>query len=113
MTSILDRAHLAKYTGGDRALEHEIFAIYLAEAETQLERLHQAATPADQRIIAHTIKGAARSLGAMALADAAVSAEQALHSGDAASWSSAINTVASAAADLRAALEQELAGAAA
>lgn len=74
---VLDRAHLALYSGGDAALEAELFGLLQDQIEACLARMSQAAPGADQvwRDAAHTLKGAARGVGAMQLGEACAAAE--------------------------------------
>lgn len=72
----LDRSHLADYTGGDRELEREIIGLFLANLPSYLEAFERAGE-AEWRSAAHRLKGAARSIGARALAAAAAAAEEA------------------------------------
>ncbi|WP_019959667.1 Hpt domain-containing protein [Woodsholea maritima] len=74
--AILDRQHLARYTGGDAALEAELFGLFLRQAETCIERLKIAQNDQAWRDAAHTLKGSARGIGAMALGHACEIAEQ-------------------------------------
>ncbi|WCL53081.1 Hpt domain-containing protein [Gimibacter soli] len=71
---ILDRAHLAGFTGGDEDLEAEILGIFAANAPNYLETLKTAAV-ADWKAHAHKLKGAARGIGAWRLAVEAERAE--------------------------------------
>lgn len=70
--TLLDRAHFNHMTGGDRALQVEILALFRVQAETWSG---VAALP--WREAAHTLKGSARGIGLFALADACEVAEQA------------------------------------
>jgi HPt (histidine-containing phosphotransfer) domain-containing protein len=73
---VLDREHLARYTDGDAALEAELFSLLRGQIEACSARLTAAGDDADAwRDAAHTLKGAARGVGAMALADACEAAE--------------------------------------
>ena len=76
----VDLDHLDRYTGGDRVINEEILRLFddqcrelltkldgLTEAEFDTKAWHE---------IAHTLKGAARSIGAFELGDAAAAAEQ-------------------------------------
>jgi len=73
----IDWAYLAEATGGNEALEAEVLALFLSQAEQYLERL--AAHIADDEWSAHALKlkGAAKSIGAGPVADAAASSEKA------------------------------------
>lgn len=78
---VLDRAHLAQYSGGDAALEAELFALLEGQIEACTQRMAQAAPGEDQawRDAAHTLKGAARGVGAMQLGEACAAAETRPH----------------------------------
>lgn len=78
---VLDRAHLAQYSGGDAALEAELFALLEAQIEACTGRMARAA-PGDAqtwRDAAHTLKGSARGVGAMQLGEACEAAETRPH----------------------------------
>ena len=76
MTSaVLDRDHLARYTAGDAALEAELFALLESQIEACVSVLEQTRNEGDWRAAAHTLKGAARGVGAMALGEACAAAE--------------------------------------
>lgn len=83
----LDIEHLNRYTGGDRAINEEVLRLFetsctsiVAELELLVEqsKLPQSALqPAKAWAnAAHTLKGAARSVGAFELAEAAEEAEK-------------------------------------
>jgi HPt (histidine-containing phosphotransfer) domain-containing protein len=72
---VLDRDHLAQYTGGDAALEAELFGLLSSQIEACLARLKAARADPDWSDAAHTLKGAARGVGAMALGEACARAE--------------------------------------
>lgn len=74
--SPIDFAHLARMTLGDAALEREVLAMFAGQSAALLCRLR--AMPPDAAALAHTLKGSARAVGAMAVADAAERFEQAL-----------------------------------
>jgi HPt (histidine-containing phosphotransfer) domain-containing protein len=74
----VDLAHLATYTGGDAALNAEVLALFLDQSAILLSQLHAVLETRDQtrwREITHSLKGAARGIGAFDLADAAAEAE--------------------------------------
>ncbi|MCW5724188.1 MAG: Hpt domain-containing protein [Maricaulaceae bacterium] len=75
--AILDRTHLARYTGGDAALEAELLALLKQSAARSLAAMEHAASDQAWRDAAHTLKGAARGVGAFALAEACERAEEA------------------------------------
>jgi len=78
MTTLVDFDRLRSFTEDDRALEAELVALFLATAEGYLERLGAALhDAAGWRAAAHSLKGAAGNIGAVAMADLAAAAEQA------------------------------------
>lgn len=77
-TRPVDLIHLAVYTGGDSALNAEVLQLFLDQSRSLMHQLHTACEANDQktwREITHSLKGAARGIGAFALADAAAAAE--------------------------------------
>ncbi len=90
----IDDAHLDRMTLGDTALEHEVLAMFSAQAVGLIARL--ATLPSDGRssegrssegrsseglALAHTLKGSARAIGAFRVGDAAEALEAALRNG--------------------------------
>jgi HPt (histidine-containing phosphotransfer) domain-containing protein len=70
--------HLARYTGGDAALNAEVFVLFVGQATELMQQLESVIRTGDTkqwRHVTHTVKGAARGIGAFALADAAADAE--------------------------------------
>jgi HPt (histidine-containing phosphotransfer) domain-containing protein len=74
---VIDLVHLARQTGGDRDLEHELLALFADQCVKHLNTIRHAAA-SDGCDAAHTLKGAARAVGAWAVADAAEKVEHAL-----------------------------------
>lgn len=74
--ALLDGAHLHRYTGGDVALEAELYGLLRGQIVSTLDALARAGddTVLWQRLV-HTLKGAARGVGAMALGDACAAHE--------------------------------------
>jgi HPt (histidine-containing phosphotransfer) domain-containing protein len=74
----VDMVHLSRYTGGDAALNAEIlqlFANQSAELMMKLQTVLESRDLKGWKEITHSLKGAARGIGAFALADAAANAE--------------------------------------
>jgi len=71
---VLDRAHLARMTFGDRSLEREVLQLFDRQAELLMERM-RASQPAAIATLAHTLKGSAAGIGARRVAHAAEAAE--------------------------------------
>lgn len=72
----VDRAHLARYTLGDPALEKEVLGLFLAQFPLTVEALKFAATDKDWYMSAHALKGSARAVGAWELGQLAQEAEK-------------------------------------
>ena len=70
----IDLVHLARTTFGERALEREVLQLFDRQAATLMERI-QAAPAEDIPALAHTLKGSARAIGAVAVARAAETVE--------------------------------------
>jgi HPt (histidine-containing phosphotransfer) domain-containing protein len=62
--SVLDLEHLDRYTMGDRALERELLGLFLAQTRQYADRLGAIDDARDWKLATHSIKGAARSIGA-------------------------------------------------
>lgn len=78
MTAPIDLDHLARYTGGEKALNAEILKLFdaqIAEMVDQLSALLSLRDARRWREVAHTLKGAARGVGAFAMGEAAAAAE--------------------------------------
>lgn len=74
--SVLDHAHLSRYTLDDRGLETEILRLFLAQIPLTIESLKFASMDKDWVIAAHTLKGSARAVGVARLAELGLEAEQ-------------------------------------
>lgn len=66
-------------TLGEAALEIEVLALFAAQSSDLVGRL--AKIPADAAVLAHTLKGSARAIGAFRVADAALDLETAIRNG--------------------------------
>jgi HPt (histidine-containing phosphotransfer) domain-containing protein len=74
--AVLDEAHLARMTLGDRQLEHDVLQIFVRQTAMMLERIATAEPPL-AGAAAHTLVGSARGIGAWRVAHAAERLEQA------------------------------------
>jgi HPt (histidine-containing phosphotransfer) domain-containing protein len=77
--AVIDMEHLARYTGGDAKLDAEILRLFDSQAVGLVDQLRAILAARDAKSwkeVTHTIKGAARGVGAFALADAAAFCEQ-------------------------------------
>ncbi|MBA3446395.1 MAG: Hpt domain-containing protein [Pseudaminobacter sp.] len=72
----VDLGHLARQTMGDRALEQEVLALFVQQAQSVRDRI-VAASAGERLRLAHSLKGSARGIGAFAIADCASEIEQA------------------------------------
>lgn len=72
----VDLAHLSAQTMGDSDLEREVLFIFVNQAPIYLKTWRVAAKDADRRRAAHSLKGAARGIGAWHLAELADEAEK-------------------------------------
>jgi HPt (histidine-containing phosphotransfer) domain-containing protein len=74
----VDLSHLARYTGGDKALNTEILRLFDGQVSEMVGQLLGVLEQHDARRwreVTHTIKGAARGVGAFAMGEAAAEAE--------------------------------------
>ena len=74
----IDLDHLARYTGGEKQLNAEILRLFDSQIASMVAELNGLITSGDAkrwREVAHTIKGAARGVGAFSMGDAAAKAE--------------------------------------
>ena len=78
MSNPIDLDHLARYTGGEKALNSEILRLFDSQVTDMVGQLDVLIAQRDAkrwREIAHTIKGAARGVGAFEMGEAAAAAE--------------------------------------
>ena len=97
----IDFEHLKRMTLGDAGLEQEVLAMFAAQSAQLIGAL--AALPTDAPALAHTLKGSARAIGAMAVADAAARLEAAIARGF--DTSAALAELGETVAEARAAIE--------
>jgi len=74
--AVLDTAHLARMTLGDRQLERDVLQIFVRQTAMMLERIATAEPPL-AAASAHTLVGSARGIGAWRVAHAAERLEHA------------------------------------
>lgn len=78
MKPAVDLSHLSRYTGGDEALNVEVLQLFdnqITEMVGQLRSILDAQDAKSWKQVTHTLKGAARGVGAFEFADAAAAAE--------------------------------------
>ncbi len=73
---VLDLQHLGKYTGGDEALRRELLALFSEQLSRQISVLRENGAQEDWLIATHTLKGAARAVGAWQIAETAEALER-------------------------------------
>jgi HPt (histidine-containing phosphotransfer) domain-containing protein len=75
---VVDLTHLARYTGGDEAINAEVLRLFDTQASEIVGRLQAILDARDAKSwkeATHALKGAARGIGAFNMADAAAFAE--------------------------------------
>ncbi|WP_417477334.1 Hpt domain-containing protein [Maricaulis sp.] len=100
---LFDAAHLARYTGGDPELKAELLALMCEQAERCIGLISSASDHDRWTSALHTLKGAARGVGAFALGEACEAAEDAPQ----ARWPEAAQSVAQAFAETRCCFERD------
>ena len=75
-TKPVDLAYLGRFTLGDAALEREVLDLFLTHTPLYVASLRDAVTAKAWHDAAHTLKGAARGIGAWRLGRAAEAAER-------------------------------------
>lgn len=74
----IDLDHLARYTGGEKQLNAEVLRLFngqIAQMVAELNALLASPNSKRWREVTHSIKGAARGVGAFAMGDVAAHAE--------------------------------------
>ena len=77
-TAVIDLDHLARYTGGDKAINAEVMRLFDAQATELVARLQSILDARDAKSwkeVTHTLKGAARGIGAFSMGEAAACCE--------------------------------------
>jgi HPt (histidine-containing phosphotransfer) domain-containing protein len=72
----IDLTHLYRMTLGDHALEREVLALFDRQIDMLIARMGEAG-PSGAAVLAHTLKGSARGVGAWPMARAAEAVEAA------------------------------------
>ncbi len=73
--AVVDLAHLDQYTLGDRDLQAELLQLFRDQLKNQAEELVSCTDAAAWKSAVHTLKGAARSIGARQIAEVAEAME--------------------------------------
>jgi HPt (histidine-containing phosphotransfer) domain-containing protein len=74
----IDMVHLAKQSCGDKSLETEILHLFRQQLALCVDQI-MATSGRERKIVAHTIKGSARAVGAFGLARVAAHIEETPH----------------------------------
>jgi HPt (histidine-containing phosphotransfer) domain-containing protein len=77
----IDREHLARMTMGQPQLEREVLTLFARQSRDLNLIAKLGNGPKDASAVAHTLKGAARAVGAFRVAEAALNYEAALRDG--------------------------------
>ena len=74
--AVFDRDHLGRYTMGCPELERELIALFLDQLPDLTRQLEGSFEDEDWKYVTHTLKGSARAIGAMMIADLAECLEE-------------------------------------
>ncbi len=77
LADVVDTAHLGRYTMGDVKLERELLGMFSTQLDELRAALETAQDAKEWKLAAHTLKGAARAIGAFPLAQTAEALEEA------------------------------------
>ena len=75
-SAVLDLQHLDKYTAGDAGLRCELLSLFTDQLAQQIAALRGECLGEDWVIATHTLKGAARAVGAFQIGETAEALEQ-------------------------------------
>lgn len=101
-SAVLDLQHLRRFTGGNRALEREVLALFSEQAPRTIRDMQLAAGEKAWRDAAHTLKGSAYAVGATVVASTAAEAE--MLRADPSQWPQMIERLVKALRDVDAAI---------
>jgi hypothetical protein len=105
MKPAVDLAHLSRYTGGDESLNAEVLQLFDTQISEMVGKLQSILDTQDTKgwkEVTHTLKGAARGVGAFEFADAAAAAEPIDPVRDRGNASLAIRTLSASSVDVQA-----------
>jgi HPt (histidine-containing phosphotransfer) domain-containing protein len=77
-SAVIDLDHLARYTGGDKVINAEVMRLFDTQATELVARLQSILDARDAKSwkeVTHTLKGAARGIGAFPMGEAAACCE--------------------------------------
>lgn len=98
----IDFAYLSRQTAGDHELERELLTLFAQQCVVHLRAIHGSADRQARMDAAHTLKGAARAVGAWQVAEAADRIEESLAGPEQQASETALDALALAAAEARA-----------
>ena len=98
----IDFAYLSRQTAGDHELERELLTLFAQQCVAHLRIIHGSADRQARMDAAHTLKGAARAVGAWQVAEAADRIEESLTGPQQQASETALDALALAAAEARA-----------
>jgi HPt (histidine-containing phosphotransfer) domain-containing protein len=98
----IDFAYLSRQTAGDHELDRELLTLFAQQCAVHLRTIHGNADRQARIDAAHTLKGAARAVGAWQVAEAADRIEASLSRPEQAVSETALDALALAAAEARA-----------
>ena len=75
--------HFRRYTQGNAEFEAELIGLFRDQLSSLLDQLGDPGTADDWKLAAHTLKGSARAIGAVAISDIAATLEELGFSGGA------------------------------
>jgi HPt (histidine-containing phosphotransfer) domain-containing protein len=104
--AVFDEAHLDSQTLGDPELKGDVLALFLAQCSKLLPIIASDKRPALRLDAAHTLKGAAAAVGAWTVAARAGAVERAAHADPSSAAGEAVQALAAAIAEARAAIAQ-------
>ncbi len=98
----IDFAYLSRQTAGDRDLERELLVLFAQQCVIHLRAIHGSTDRQMRMDAAHSLKGAARAVGAWQVAEAADRIEEGLAGPEQQASESALDALSLAAAEARA-----------
>lgn len=105
-SAVLDLQHLDKYTAGDEVLRCELLSLFSEQLAQQITALRGGCQGDDWMIATHTLKGAARAIGAFQIGETAEALEQLDPGADAKACMKLVDQLIEQAQECRTAIEE-------
>jgi len=105
-SAVLDVQHLDKYTAGDAVLRRELLSLFTDQLAQQVAALCAGCAGDDWMIATHTLKGAARAVGAFQIGETAEALEQLDPDADAEACAKLIDVLVQQTHECKAAIEK-------